>query len=154
MSSQIVYYDRKMVIPFKSRSEICYYGQLMYIQFSKPYCILHVTNNKPYWIDVPLKEIENKLPEAAFLKCKRSVIINLCYLKSINRKPPEVEMVDGAKFDLSKQNLLDLEWMMSRLQDIAPPCPVCYPCLEDTCKSQAPFCKRYNVRKNNEPEKE
>ena len=152
MRSQIVYYDRKMVIPIKSKFEICYYGQLMYIIFDKPYCILHTTKNKPYWVEVPLKDIEDRLPETAFLKCKRSVIINLCYLKSFNRKPPEVEMEDGAKFELSKQNMLDLELMMNKLHDIAPPCPICFPCLDDQCESQALFCKRKNVQHNTEPE--
>jgi hypothetical protein len=63
-------------------------------------------------------------------------------------------MVDGAKFDISKQNVLELSLMMSRLNDISPPCPICYPCMEDKCASQAFFCNRLNNGHNNEPKKE
>ena len=154
MKPKIVFYDRNLSIPDKSKCKIFYYGELMYIKFDKPYCIFYFTKKRIHWIKVSLKEIADKLPEAVFLKCQRSVIINLCYLKGFDKNPLMVEMVDGTKFELTKQNRVELDLMLGRLKDIAPPCPICYPCLEDKCERQALFCKRLNVHDYKEPEKE
>ena len=143
-----------MEIRDKARKEIRYYGELMYVKFDKPYCDLFFTKKRKYTVESTLKHLMDKLPEAAFLICKRSAVINLCYIRVIDRNPPMVEMEDVAILELSDKNLKDLERMRSRLNDIAPPCPICYPCKEHSCESQMLFCKRKNIWHSSEPEME
>jgi len=142
MKSKILFYDREMIIPVTSGIEIRYYGELMYIIYDEPYCSLHFTKNKKILVKVALQFWADNLPEAPFQKCKRSAIINLCYLKGFTVNPPMIEMVDERKITLSKINLLILKDRMTQLPQISPVCPICYPCPEEECKSQKLFCRR------------
>ena len=135
-----------MTIPVKSGIVSHYYGVLMHIQFDKPYCVLQFTKGRKYWVEVSIQEVLANLPEAVFLKCKRSAIINLCYLKSFHENPPTIEMADGVTFSLSKHNVLEYRMMTKRLDDLAPPCPICYPCTDKKCKSQALLCRKSRER--------
>ena len=95
-----------------------------------------------YVIDVSLQHIMDNLPDAAFIKCKRSVIINICYYRSYRKNPPMVVMDDGQKFNLSKKNMIEFEMMTKRIPRISPPCKACYSCTDIDCESQVVFCRR------------
>ena len=150
MKSKITFYDRKMAIPVETGIDARYYGELMYIIFDKPYCWLHFTGNTKYRVETTLQYMMNNLPKAAFIKCRRSAILNLCYFKSFRKLPQTIVMDDGATFKLSKQNVLDFKVMMSRLSRISPPCPVCYTCTNEECASRIVFCQRKNKKPKEE----
>jgi len=154
MKSKILFYERQMQIPVKSKIELRYYGELMYIIFDKPYCVMYFTKKRKYWVEVSLKEMMDNLPEAVFLPCKRSVIINVCYLKSLDKKNRMIELEDGSKFKLSKENVLACEEMMSRLTDLAPPCHGCFSCDDEQCDQMILICRHKINRHQNESKKE
>ena len=142
MKEQILFYDRKMVIPTNNGHVTHYYGELMYIIFDKPYCHLHFTENVKYKMEVALQHIMDNLPKSAFVKCRRSAIVNLCHHKVFLKNTREIVMVNSVKFKLSKQNILDLLSIIKNLSIISPPCPNCYTCRRDECENQIVFCRR------------
>ena len=154
MKTEIVFCNKKMLISAKSGKVKRFYGELMYIKYEKPYCVFHFKEGPKYWIEVPLQYMIDNLPDATFLVCKRSAILNLIYFKNFTANPPMIEMLDGEKFKLSKQNALKFNEMLSQLPQLSPLCPICYPCKNETCKSQALFCRRNKTQQNNEPKTE
>ena len=148
MKAKILFYDRKMGIPDKGVITPHYYGDLMYIQVDKPYCDLYFTGNIKYHIEVTLKEMIENLPKAGFLLCKRSAVVNLCYIKCFNLKnnPPKIVMNDDTIFMLSKKNKIEVEEMLKSTPRISPPCDPCYTCSDDKCESQIVFCRRKELR--------
>jgi len=144
MKPKISFYDRKMVIPIKRGVDACYYGELMYVKFDKPYCILHFTGSKKYKVEISLKEMMDNLPQNTFFKCKRSAILNICYFRSFSNNPPMITMDDGAKFELSKQNVQFFNQIKINFTRISPPCHSCYTCKYETCKNRVLFCHPTN----------
>ena len=142
MKSKILFHDRKMVIPIETGCVTHYYGELIYILFDKPYCVLYFTGNIKYRVETSLRYMMDNLPELGFMKCKRSVIINICYYKSFRKIVPEVVMEDGASFKLSRQNVLDFKMMIKCLPNMSPPCPACHICADNDCGSRLAFCRR------------
>ena len=133
--------NQKIVFSYKKRLISIFYGDLMYIKYEKPICWLHLKGKVKYWIEISVTSLIENLPEDAFLICKRSVIVNLLYFKYLYENLLKIEMVDGATFDLSKENIRDLKWRLERLPAISPPCPICYPCKEK-CERQALLCRK------------
>ena len=148
MKAKILFCDRKMVIPDKGVMTPHYYGDLMYIEVDKPYCDLYFTGNIKYHIEVTLKELIENLPKAGFLLCKRSAVVNLCYIKRFNLKknPPTIVMNDDTIFMLSKKNKIELEKMLYSTSRISPHCTPCITCTDDECESQIVFCRRKELR--------
>ena len=93
--------------------------------------------------------MQKHLPDGAFLLCKRSVIVNLCYLKRFVGNPPMIEMTDGTQFNLSKKKAQDFEEKIDNLPAISTPCPVCYPCKEK-CEKQALLCGKIIIEHNDD----
>ena len=154
MKSKVLFYDRKMVIPIEIGIVTHYYGELMYILFDKPYCVLHFTGNTKYRVEVTLQSMIDNLPESGFIKCKRSAIINICYYKSFRKMGAEIVMEDGAKFKLSKQNVHDFKLIVRNLPNISPPCPACHSCKDNGCESRLAFCRRKKGAQHNNREME
>ena len=150
MKVNIVFHDRKMEIPVKSGIDIHYYGDLMYIKFDKPYCSLYFADKTKYTVEISLQSMKNNLPNATFMKCKRSAIVNLCYCKHLRTNPPGIVMEDGEKFKLSKQNVPEFRSKINNLAHISPPCPEFYKCRRDECESLGLFCRLQNKPQLNE----
>lgn len=148
MNFQIKFDDRIMGISTKSGIETRYYGELMYFIFNKPYCDLYFTGNKKYCVEISLKDLIENLPSGAFFKCKRSAVVNLCYFKAFRKREREIEMEDGKKIELSKQNVPDFGKIFSNLPCISPPCRACYECDDHACDSQIVFCRRKKNHQN------
>ena len=142
MKYPILFYDRNMVIPTNKGHVTHYYGELMYVILEKPYCILHFAENLKYSVEVALQHIIDHLPKTAFVKCKRSAIVNLCYHKALIKNTREIVMVNSVKFKLSKQNILEVFSTINNLPIISPPCPNCYTCRRDECENQIVFCRQ------------
>ena len=154
MKSKILFYDRKALIQTETGYAAYYYGDLMYIVFDKPYCKFHFIDGVVCKIEISLQYLLDNLP-AAFTKCKRSTIVNLCYIKNFRTKnPPKIIMVDNVGFKLSKQNVQEFELKISNMPRISPPCPACNDCMDVKCKSQVAFCRRNEFLQKTEPEKE
>ena len=156
MKEKILFYDRKMGIPDANKREMIthYYGDLMYIMVDKPYCDLYFAGNFKYRVVITLKEMMEHLPKAGFMICKRSALVNLCYMKRFKKNPPMIVMNDDTIFNLSKQNKIELEEMMNSTPRISPPCTPCYTCTDNECESQVVFCRRKELRRQKEPQKE
>ena len=154
MKSKILFRDRKMMIHTETGFVAHYYGELMYVLFDKPYCVLHFTGNSKYWVEVSLQYMIDNLPESGFMKCKRSAIINICYNKSFKKIGSEIVMEDGARIKLSKQNIFDLKLIIKCLPNISPPCPVCHRCADHACESRLAFCRRKKTGSHSSPEME
>ena len=141
MRTKINFYDLKMLIFHKSEKAAYYYCELMYIIYDKPYCRLFFSNKKKNVIEMSITTLMEYLPESVFLMCKRSAIVNLCYLKHLKHDEMTIEMSDGVKFPLSKANIMDFNLMIEKVEDISPYCPDCFAC-KPTCKKQPLFCRR------------
>jgi len=154
MKSKILFHDRKMVIPIETGFIAHDYGELMYILFDKPYCVLHFTGNCKYWVEISLQYMIDNLPKSGFMKCKRSAIINICYYKNFRKIESEIVMEDGARISLSKQNISDFKLMIKCLPNISPPCPACHRCTNLACENRLAFCRRRKTGTHNGPEME
>ena len=154
MRTEILFFERKMAIPIKSGIVTRYYGELMYIKYDKPYCWLYFIKNNKFLVEFSIQELFDNLPEASFLKCKRSAILNICYLRSFTEDSMMAEMADGTTLNLSKKNVLTIREMIKNLSEISPQCPICYPCTDEKCESQILFCSRMKNRTSREHQKE
>ena len=154
MKQKILFYDRNMVIQVNQKLITHYYGELMYIKFEKPYCHLFFTGKNNYMVEIRLQTLIDNLPAAAFFKCKRSTIINLCYYKRFQKNPPIVVMADGKEIDLSKNNVPEFESRIESLPSLIPPCADCYTCPTADCENQALFCRRKKISHTIELERE
>ena len=85
MKYQILFHERKMGIAINTGVVFRHYGELMYVIFDKPYCVLYFTGSAKYKIEIPLQYIEDNLPEGIFMKCKRSAILNIFYCKEFKK---------------------------------------------------------------------
>ena len=142
MNPKIVFHDLKMEIPADTGIAFHSYSELMYIIFDKPYCRLYFTGNAKYRVEVSLQCMLDNLPDAAFLKCKRSSVLNICHCQKLKKNPPLAVMPDGAEIRLTQQNVLKFKRMMDNLSCISPPCQGCYTCTIEKCENRMIFCRR------------
>ena len=146
MKIPIIFHDREMAIFAESEINARFYGNLMYIKFDKPYCWLHFTENEEFKVEIPLKVMTDNLPKAGFFKCKRSAVVNICYLLRLKVHSRTIEMNDGTTFKLSKQDVNDFRQLLKRTPRLSPPCTDCHSCTNDTCESQIVFCRRIEAK--------
>ena len=124
MKSKIVFHDLKMEILIENGAIARYYSELMYVVHDAPYCWLHFTGKNRYRVAVSLRVMMNNLPEASFMKCKRSGIINVCYYKEFDHAKSIVVMEDGREFKLTKRNVVNFNSKRSNMR-FSLPCEKC-----------------------------
>ena len=139
MKSKIVFHDLKMEIRIETGVISRYYGELMYIIYDAPYCWLYFTGRNRYRIIVTMKSLMNNLPEASFVRCKRSVILNVCYYKEYDHTKSMVIMEDDREFKLTQPNIMKFNTIRNKIPHNSPPCPRCYTCTEEKCESRMIF---------------
>ena len=142
MTSKIVFHNQKMEIAVENGADARYYSEMMYVIYDAPYCNLHFSDNTYYKVETSLQSIMDNLPDTTFFKCNRSVIINICCYKRYRMNPPMVVIDDDKEFSLSRRNIKDFIKMKNDLPRILPPCPKCYTCKVEECKSRIHFCRR------------
>ena len=142
MAQKIVFHDKKMEIPVRNGADARYYGELMYIIYDAPYCKLRFADNTNYIVETTLQSILDNLPEAAFFKCNRSVVVNICFYKGYRLTPPVIVIDDGKEFNLSRRNVNGFINMKNSLPRISPPCPKCYTCKIEECENRILFTRR------------
>lgn len=75
--------------------------ELIYLEASRNCCYIYLLNNQKELITDNMKQVARLLPEGQFFKISRSNIINLNFLKKVERKKHECTlMVDGEKIIL------------------------------------------------------
>lgn len=62
-------------------------GSILYLEMKGHYCSLSTTSNitPNYQFKLPLRQIQEKLPQELFAQCHRSYIINLLYIRCIEK---------------------------------------------------------------------
>jgi len=139
MKSKIVFHDLKMEIRIETGVIARYYGELMYIVYDAPFCWLHFTGKNRYRVVVTMKSLMANLPDASFFRCKRSVILNVCYYKEYNHTQSMVVMEDGREFKLTRINNVKFNKIRNNLPYHSPPCSRCYTCTDEKCESRVVF---------------
>ena len=119
MNPKIVFYEQKIEIVLKTGFVVQYYSELMYVVYKKLRCTLHFANNENYTVASTLINMENNLPETAFVKCNRNIIVNLCRCKGHDKTISEIRMDDGEVFTLSRWNKTDFNAKRQNLRRIS-----------------------------------
>ncbi len=96
MKSKIIFHDLKMEIPDDTKIITRFYGELMYIIYDAPYCYMHFTGTQKYKVDVTLQDMMDNLPEV-FVRCNRSIVLNVCYYKEYDMNLSTIIMDDNRK---------------------------------------------------------
>ena len=109
MKSKIEFYDQKIEIALRTGFVARYYSELMYVVYEDLYCTFHFSDNEKYTVEASLKELENNLPEAEFVKCNRNTIVNLCHCRGYDKTISEIRMDDGEVFTLTRRNKTDFK---------------------------------------------
>ena len=86
-----------LVFSFGKKQYSIEYDEIIYISCCGHYITIHTKQEEYEW-KYSLKELEPSLPEQ-FVRCHRSFIINLEYLRKIERK--QLLMKDGAEIDIA-----------------------------------------------------
>ena len=143
MKAKIVFNDLKMEIANDGKVTTRFYGELMYVIYDAPYCLLHFTDDKKYRVEATMQFVLDNLP-IAFIRCNRSVILNMCYYKEYDSMLMEVKMECGKHFKLSRRHLRNFKEARQSLPRISPPCQICYVCINEECKNRDVFyrCKK------------
>ena len=121
MNPKIVFYDLKMEITDGSKIVARCYSKLMYIIYDAPYCWLHFTDTKKCKVEISLQYMMQNLP-IAFIRCNRSVILNVRYFKEYDFTSLVVVMCDDVEFKLSRRNVKNFNAARFKLSRISPHC--------------------------------
>ena len=121
MNPKIVFYDLKMEITDETKIVARCYSELMYIIYDTPYCWLHFTDTKKYKVEISLQYMIDNLP-IAFIRCNRSVILNVCYFKEYDFTSLMIVMRDDTVFKLSRRNVKNFNTVRFKLSRISPSC--------------------------------
>lgn len=74
---------------------------ILYLAVSGHYCVLYTDNaRQEYRFKKPLDEVQKELPEHLFVRCHRSFIVNLMYIRHIARGC--ITMANGAQVPIGK----------------------------------------------------
>jgi DNA-binding LytR/AlgR family response regulator len=144
MKSGLIFHDIKMEIPVKTGVIVRYYGELMYVIYDAPYCWLYFVGKVKYKIEAAMQYVLDNLPES-FVRCNRSVILNLCYYKEYRMISSEVVMEDDMVFSLSRLNTHKFNAMRINMPYISLPYTCCYTC-EKECENKPIFSRRKNIK--------
>ena len=141
MKPKIIFQDLKMEFIDRTKVVARYYGELMYIIYDAPFCWLHFTDDKKYRVGIALQYMIDNLP-IAFIRCNRSVILNVCYYKEYDFNSLKVQMYNDWEFKLSRRNVKRFNAVRFKLPRISPPCSKCYICTAETCETMSFFCRK------------
>lgn len=77
---------RQNTIIVKKRSSVEYisYDTIRYIESSNTKCLIHCSDGNVHTIYTRLDLIENEIADKRFLRCHRSFLVNLCYVRSMH----------------------------------------------------------------------
>ena len=141
MRHKIKFYCKKMEISVIHGEITHYYSDLMYVKYNEPYCYLHFTDDTKHKVEISLKYLWGNLPMNLFFRCNRATIINICYYKRYQKRPPILVMEDDAEFRLSLRNIADFKKQKAIISCISPPCIACK---NENCQNRISFVNNTN----------
>ena len=68
---KITFYDLKIEIKINTGFVKRNYGELMYIRYKDLFCTLCFADNTQYTVEGSLKDMEDNLPQGAFIRCNK-----------------------------------------------------------------------------------
>ncbi len=94
-------------LTFTSRNKIYNipYNEIVYVESSNNFCILHRNNGTSYNIYQKLSEIEQNLEDERFLRCHQSYIVNMSYISKVDK---EFELITGESVLIRQRHLKDI----------------------------------------------
>lgn len=77
-------------------------NSIMYFEIKGHYCSIHTTSNiaREYSLRLPIQQIQQKLPQQLIVKCHRSYLVNLLYVRHIEKNC--IIMSDKARIPISR----------------------------------------------------
>ncbi len=99
-------FQNKLAIPSSDGIEFITISDIIRIEASGSYVIIHTTNNKPKMFSRNLKSMEKLLVNHAFFRVHKSHLINLNYVKNYSSQKDggTITMIDGSLTYLSRKN--------------------------------------------------
>lgn len=88
-----------LLIPVNSQIRKFYYDDIYYFEVFSHYIDVHI-NEKVYKYKKKISDLENELPSNQFIRCHRSCIVNIIYIKAIDKK--FLVMDNGVELIVSK----------------------------------------------------
>lgn len=58
-------------------------NEIMWIEASSSYCLIHATGNRKFTLSFPLVRIEEQLPKNLFVRIQRSYLVNIAHVKKL-----------------------------------------------------------------------
>lgn len=105
-----------LIIPTHTGIEMIKYADIIRLEASGSYCVVHTCNNK-----VPasknLSHFQGILCPSMFFRSHRSHMVNLEYLTRYNKITRMLELANGESVPLSKENLPKFKQILIKWQD-------------------------------------
>lgn len=136
---EIKFYNLKMSVRHNSIWQAIAYRDIMYLRASGNHTEITLQQvNKQYYVFHSLKLLEKELPPL-FFRCHRSTIVNMRYIKKIDKG--RICLVDGTDLSVSHRKILLLKDRLARLPSLTVPmCDYCEICPNtDKCLYIRPF---------------
>ena len=93
---------KRISLPENGRLRFVELEEIIYLESSNVYTIVHLTSSTPIVVSKPLSSYEKMLPEAAFHRIHDRYIINLAYICSYTRgRGGVVELSSGQELNVS-----------------------------------------------------
>lgn len=78
------------------------YSEIFYVESKNSFVIIHAKNGELFRLYLKLSELEKALPPVPFLRCHQSYIVNLNYVRSVNKV---FVMIDGTELPIRRQDM-------------------------------------------------
>jgi len=94
----------KLIIPSSQGFEVINIGKIVRLEAEGSYTIIVIMGEKNKIISRTLKDFEETLPQAIFIRTHKSHIINIKYIKDYSKlNGYHVNMIDGSKVEISRR---------------------------------------------------
>ena len=95
--------NKKLLLKYRKKQILINYQDIIYCESRSNYTDIHlVSDNKKISYTKTLKTVENLLSGDNFLRCHKSFIVNVDYIESFNVKKMEIQLTNGDKIKISR----------------------------------------------------
>lgn len=94
--------SQSLLVKSGHQTERLLYSEILYIESKNSFVIIHAKNGKQFRLYLKLSELQKILPHVPFLRCHQSYIVNLNYIRSVNRV---FVMMDGTELPIRRQDM-------------------------------------------------